>query len=331
MSEHYVFIIEVDEVVPHPDPEVHSLELTNVKGWQCVVPKGAYKQGDHAVYIEPDYVVDTTRPEFAFLDKKGNGKPHRLRAVRLRNAASYGLIIPVPDSLREYPVGSDVREQLGIIRYEPPISAITRSEAVPGPSLQKFDLENIQNYPRNFEVGEHVFVTEKIHGTNAKFMFDGEKVHVGSRNQWVRDTPTCLWWRAYRQYPGIADYIHANPHHVLFGEIYGDVQEMKYGHNRGEIAFAAFAILDTQTQCFLNADDCMYRTAVCDVPHAPLLWEGPWPESLTEVYSLAEENTIVGGEHLMEGIVITPRNERSRWDIGRLAFKHISQRYWLKS
>jgi RNA ligase (TIGR02306 family) len=105
MSTHSVNIVEIAEVLPHANAE--RLEIIPVGGWQAVVRKGQFAVGDRAVYIEPDYTVPTARPEFAFLAKEGRDR-HRLKAVRLRGALSFGLLIPVPDELNGVLPGDDV-------------------------------------------------------------------------------------------------------------------------------------------------------------------------------------------------------------------------------
>lgn len=359
MSTHAVNIVEIESVEPHPDAD--ALELTNIGGWQCVIRKGDFKPGDLAVYIEPDYVVPTTRPEFAFLDKKGLGRPHRLKAVKLRGAVSYGLLIPIPASLMEWLiendtykdeqgvefhfnlVGRNVMEPLGIVRYEPAVNSRNGGfSKVAGPSpaglmTVKFDLENLQKYHDVFEPGEYVYVTEKLHGANARFLhWEGED-WVGSRNQWSK-TPDdgqskSWWWTAFERYPGIAEYCRANPGHILYGEVYGDVQELKYGAKPGEVRFAAFAILDATTGTWLDYSDLRVRAAAVRIPLAPLLFEGPF--DWTHVRSLAEEDSDAAkwsdsrASQLAEGIVIVPFKERQHRGLGRVALKHISQRYWL--
>ena len=67
-----------------------------------------------------------------------------------------------------------------------------------------------------------------------------------------------------------------------------------------------------------------------DVKLAPVVYEGPWEPDL--VLPLAEnDSTIVGAPkgHMREGIVIVPSPERRDPRHGRVALKHISDRYWL--
>lgn len=164
MSTHAIEIIEIGQILPHPNPEVQRMELTEVWGWQCCIGKGQFKEGDKAVYIPPDYLVVLDRPEFSFLKNKGNiGKTHE----RIKGTLSQGLIIPVPQEFTDQPVGTDLMESLGIERYEPPLPKSTSGMFVGGPSdiyCPKFDVESYQRYRALFQTGEEVIATEKIHG-----------------------------------------------------------------------------------------------------------------------------------------------------------------------
>lgn len=332
MSTHSVNVVTIDSVSPHPNAE--RLAIAHVGGWQCVVGIDQFKPGDTAVYIEPDYVIDTTRPEFKFLDKKGDGKPHRLKAVRLRGALSFGLLIPVPPSLAGVPVGADVMEELGVTRYVPPIrqgnvsfgdmQELPHNER-PWHASPKFDLENIQRYPNLIKPGEGVVVTEKIDGTNARYMFWEDKMYVGSRNRWLKPESDNVWTRILRETPGIADFCRAFPGWTLYGEIYGPIQALKYGQTAPK--FAAFAAYSATTGKWLPTPHILLSQYVA---HAPVIMEGPYDDATIKAF--AEADSIIPGApagHMREGVVITPMIERHDNEIGRVSLKYISQRYWL--
>jgi len=329
MSTHAVNIVEIDNISKHVNAD--RLAVVNVGGWQCVVGADQFKVGDKAVYIEPDYVVDTTWPEFAFLDKKGEGKPHRLKAVKLRGALSFGLLIPCPPSLATLPVGTNVMTDLGITRYVPPVRPGNVSfgdaqelpacdhPSVPSP---KFDLENIQRYPDIIQPGELVYVTEKIDGANARYMWHNGKMFVGSRNRWLKPDSNNIWTRVLRENPEIVEFCKDHPDNVLYGEIYGPVQALKYGLT--EPKFAAFAQFDCRTGEWFNVIDEL------TLPCVPIFMMGPYSKDTIE--KIAEWNSLVPTAplgHMSEGVVITPVEERLHPDIGRVSLKYISQRYWL--
>lgn len=325
MSTHSVEVIEIEQVLPHSNAD--KLEIVPVGGWQAVVKKGQFKVGDRAIYIEPDYTVPTSRPEFSFLAKDGKER-HRLKAIRLRGVLSFGLLLPLPDDMADAEIGECVMERLEIERYEPPMKTFRggddgqelSEEDRPSVYAPKFDVENLQNFPLVFKVGEPVIVTEKIHGANARYLCHDSIMYYGSRSRWLRSDADNIWSRA------LTDQIRAwciiHPETTLFGEVFGPVQSLKYGES--EPRFAAFAALHKDK--WISLPELFDSLEEYGVPHVPVLYSGPYNEDLR---SLAEGDSRVGGDgHLMEGIVITPHVERHDPNIGRVALKYISNRYW---
>lgn len=326
MSTHSVNIVTIEKVLPHENAE--RLEIAPVNGWQAVVKKGQFAPGDRAIYIEPDYTIPTARPEFSFLAKEGRDR-HRLKAVRLRGVLSFGLLIPVPDDLSDLPVGADVMAVLGIERYEPPVKLAGSDELPvelqPITYSSKFDVESLKRYPTIIHEGELVIVTEKIHGANARYLFVDGVFYMGSRSQWLKPDVGHPWKRAAETDPRIQAWCEAHPGVVLYGEIYGAVQSLKYGRKPGEISFAAFAAPEAGEWM-----DTGFLLAEADglLPTVPVIYHGPYSADLLE---LAEkDSTVPGAEagHMREGLVIVPDHERRHDEIGRVALKHISNRYW---
>lgn len=178
MSIHEAKVIQIKEILPHPDPETVRLGLVKVWDYQCVVGKDLWKVGDLAVYIEPDTMVDGNKPEFAFLNGTKPPQIHRIKAKRLRGTWSEGLLVPAPEGLKE---GDDAWEVLGLARYVPTISRGKGSgraanldsefgmggEAEEAPirlPFSKYDIENFKKYNSILVENETVVVTEKIHG-----------------------------------------------------------------------------------------------------------------------------------------------------------------------
>lgn len=324
MSTHSVNVIEISEVRPHGNAE--RLEIVPVGGWQAVVRKGQFSVGDRAVYIQPDYTVPTARPEFSFLARDGKER-HRLKAVRLRGALSFGLLIPVPDDLAGRALGNDVMADLGIERYEPPV-VMSGADEIPADQCpktyaSKFDVEALANFPGVIPDGEPVLVTEKIHGGNARYLVEDGVFFMGSRTRWLKPDVAHHWKRAADADPRIEAWCRAHPGVVLYGEVYGAVQSLKYGMKPGNVGFAAFAASDK--------GEWIDTLALIDdetLPTAPLVYCGPFS---SDVLALAEQDSSVpgaGAGHMREGLVIVPERERRDDHIGRVALKHISNRYW---
>lgn len=364
MSQHTIEIIEVGE--PHVHPNADALEVLYVWGWQCVTRKGEFHEGDKACYIPPDFIVDVSRPEFAFL-KQGNRTHARIAVKKLRGQISQGLLIKVPAALAELPVGTNVIEQLGITRYEPPMKGVSTFgnyvkepfglNSPSGLYAPKFDVDSWQRYgkvlfdirgndpadnvfPWN-ERGENVIITEKLHGANARYVYaknpeTGEyQQYCGSRTNWMAedwrndiDHQHCnVWWRALDQCLQIGDMCKAFPEYVFYGECFGAVQNLHYSAGKGQVFFAAFACMGPDRK-WLDYDDLMLRCLTWRVPMVPQLYRGPLNEKLA--YELAEgDSSWPGANHMREGVVIVPEHERVDPRLGRVCLKIVSNRYLL--
>lgn len=170
-----------------------SLELAVVRDWQVVVRKGEFKVGNKVVYFEIDsWIPNEIAP---FLTKKDR-YPHefegikgeRLRTVKLRNEISQGLIIPLLDSVKDFSVGEDVTEILGIKKWEKPLPTCLQG-SVKGNFpffIKRTDVERIQNCWNdiiNLDSQLHWEVSEKLNGSSVTIYYHPEKgVGVCSRN-----------------------------------------------------------------------------------------------------------------------------------------------------
>lgn len=327
MSTHSVNVIEVAEVSPHPNAE--RLEIVPVGGWQAVVKKGQFCPGDKAVYIEPDYTVPTDRPYFAFLAKPGRER-HRLKAVRLRGELSYGLLIPVPHDVASAPVGANVMADLGVTRWEPEVK-LTMADELPQDQwpqtfAPKFDVESYEKFPHIIANGEHVIVTEKVHGANARYVFVDGVFHQGSRQRWLIPNGGHIWARAAAHNPAIRQWCESHPGIVLYGEVYGNVQSLTYGLGKGDVRFIAFAAVDRGR--WMDQPELFDDLANSNVPHCPVLYRGEFNhDAIKEIAEVDSYVAAVSG-HMMEGVVVVPERERFHASVGRVAVKHISNRYW---
>lgn len=123
-------IIRVGPVNPHPN--VDKLELTQVGGYQMVIGKGQFTEGDLAVFIQSDNVVPQTEPfKFIWQDHVGvdGTVPESRRRVtprRFRKEWSEGLLMPLAEALLssckastfdQFQEGDNVAELLGITRW----------------------------------------------------------------------------------------------------------------------------------------------------------------------------------------------------------------------
>lgn len=316
--------VEVVPVKLNPHPSADRLEIVEVfGGYPCCVVKGQFQDGDLAAYIPPDSVVDVSRPEFAFL-AKGEKKAHRVKCVKLRGVQSFGLLMPAPPGTQ---IGDDVAEHFGVIHYEPEMKgACTGGEAEQAPAaltwLSRYDIDALRRYSSVFEPGEQVQVTEKIHGANSRYAWADGRMWCGSRSEWKKEDPQSLWWRALTR--EMTAWCRDHPEHILYGEVYGNVQSLRYGLGNG-VAFAAFDVLFPDGQ-FMAASALRGHLAAWSVPQVPLIGLVPFDFGL--MAALAEGPSLVpGADHIREGVVVKPMVERYHQAVGRVILKIVGEGY----
>ncbi len=249
-------------------------------------------------------------------------------------------------------IGDDLAEVMGITHYEPPpepIQGPSRRHAgadvgppPPVPLAPKYDIESAYRYASEvFEPGELVYVTEKIHGQNARFVLaddftqgDGDetqrgKMYAGSHTEWKLLEGESNWWQVQKQNPWIAQWCVENRNKLLYGENYGWVQSLRYGAKiPGTLFFRAFDILDTTR--WLDAEE--FIAALPEDRRVPML--GIMPYNFEELVKLADGLTSLiptAKNQLAEGIVIKPIKERYHRKLGRVLLKLVSRQYLEKS
>ena len=242
-------------------------------------------------------------------------------------------------------------------------------EAATAPDVYcvKYDLEAGRRYAKQlFEPGEPVVISEKIHGANARYVFHDGRMHCGSRTEWkkeypdyghvtveslaatgkvdearakeiverLRDSPKTknLWWQALDRTPALREFCERNPGTVVYGEVYGAVQDLNYGRQKGEVSFAAFDLMrDGRFLDYPESQELAHES----LPWVPVLSAGyPGHEFYAEpfdfdrVCELAEGKTLVpGADHVREGVVVRPVRERRDDRLGRVVLKWVSAGY----
>ena len=326
MSNPLAEVVTVEEVLPHPNADALDIISPDGSGinW-AIVARGSVQPGDRVVWLDAvnDPVVPTDRPEFAMLQARAKGKPvHRIRAMRLRGFLSRGLIIPWSPDYGE--TSEEVQAALGVTKWEPPThtgragGALHPGLAASGPDhllpTLKYDVDALARNWRRIPDGAVVVLTEKIHGANAAY---GWLAHQGdmdfrarSRSMWKKRDGGGSWWAAavsadleevLRPYPGL----------LVYGEIYGQVQDLRYG--KQGVEFVAFDVWDTEAArwySWLEVEAFCTRAGISYVPVVDrLVWPGGGGIP-AEVKEAAEGPSLIpGADHIREGVVL-------RWDGG---------------
>lgn len=337
-STHQAPVVRLN-IEPHPNAD--NLGIVTVFGMsKVVVNKHDWKDGDLAAYIQPDSLVDTSRPEFSFLAKKqpcpdASHVFERIRTRKFRGVWSQGLLVPAPAGTKE---GDNVADLLGVTHYNPeevfhnqarsaPSQARSApSEPVPSPlsQLSKYDVESLRKFYDAIPDGEEVVATEKIHGSNSRFVHHGGRFYCGSRTRWTFPADNDPWWSALTADKLLQQWLEAHPGFVVFAELYGNVTNLKYGCQKNERRLAVFDLFDTQRWCFLSHDAA--RLAAPELPWVPVLYRGPY--SFTKLEEVAHGATVLGnGAHTREGCVVKPVFERNDAQGNRLCYKLVSNEY----
>ena len=111
---------------------------------------------------------------------------------------------------------------------------------------------------------------------------------------------------------------------IVFCEIYGDVQVLKYNHKPGDKSYVVFDILVDNR--YLNTHEVQKYCRQFWVPAVPLLaYDVPY--NFDKIVALASGPSKLCERHIREGIVIKPIEERTHPSIGRVSMKCVSDEY----
>lgn len=183
-------------------------------------------------------------------------------------------------------------------------------------SSERFDLTT---ETQNFFANEML-----VHNSSARYAHDGDRLWVGSHHQIKKRDEKSVWWQVANA-GGFEVRVRQAPFHVFFGEVYGAVQDLKYGVKSG-CRFRVFDVYDAKTQRYLDHDDAFMLADNCDMAWVPVLYRGPWKP---ELVGLSEGKSTIA-DHVREGIVVKPVKERWNEEVGRVVLKRHGEGYLLR-
>ena len=352
------FNVQVRRLSLTPHPNADKLEIGQVDGYQFIVGKDQFKDGDLGVYIPEQAVVpDELISQMGLTGRLSGPQANRVKAVKLRGVVSQGLFYrPAGDALPgHWDDGTDVAEELGIKKYEPEVPTYLRGEMaqrpgntpksprIPHPDQSSaptavdtdvfgsYDLENIKHFPNALIQGQPVIMTEKLHGTCLCVgIIGGEEVvsskGVAAKGFVLKPSETNTYWRAARQF-NLFDRlrIFLDAEHLdevmLYGEILG-VQDLMYDLAPGELTFRAF---DLKTRDgFMSYGPFLQTCRLYGIPTVPVLYHGPFSQAKLDEHTSGKSSL---ADHIREGVVVRPLIETYHPHIGRLVFKSVSPAY----
>lgn len=374
MANFEVLVEVVKDVYDHPNAD--RLSIVKIRDYNCVSAKledgsHRYEKDELVVYVPEGAVVPVNLLRLGFWDEKkdqgilAGSKGNRVKAIKLRDIVSQGIIFPIErkgpfvfvetaeDKIEiAYDVGAtdivgmDITEKLGITKYEPEIPASMSGEVDSATEFaDTFDIENIKKYTETFEDGEDVVFTEKLHGTNCRFIITKDFIGVTSKglgkqglifkNNDKNKTSNVYVKMMEELMPRLTNVQNTDFAYettidkiYIYGEIYGKgIQDLQYDA-LDKPKFRAFDIKIVQItgeEFYLDYADFKIT---CDEEYgldtAPELYVGPFSKDLVAKFTKGKSSL---GDCIREGIVVKPLNEANdRW-IGRKFLKSVSEDY----
>lgn len=311
---------KIIRVYPHPNAD--KLELVQVMGYQCVVFKDKYKAGDLIVFVKPDNVL----PLDAWADSYRKYADKRIRAMKLRNEWSEGLIIDpeiVKDLISGATEGDDVTISLGITHYEAPV--VRNNGDIKGtiglpygiPLTDEYRFESIKPEKKERYYGELVDVTLKVDGQSwsAFYHLETDKFGLLGRRMTLDMTAKNNYTIHLDKYDlenKLKEY--CKKHQVslcIRGESYGKgVQEFTNNpHARMPNDIAIFSVFMIDKNRYAGKDEQFYFVNVCQdlgLPAVPIIETNvPVTDDLVKKY--ATGITKINGKPF-EGVVMKGKN-----------------------
>lgn len=332
MERKLVSIQTVEGIAPIAGAD--HIAAARVMGWNVVVKRGEFTPGDVCVFFEADSALPESAPWAEFMRPRG----FRVKTIMLRGVLSQGLALPVSILGGEVPpVGTDVRERLGVTKYEP-VLPDTREIAGPFPAeVPKTDEIRLQSALGVLEElrGCPFYVATKCDGTSATFYrpMGGGALVVCSRNWRLAPGPNPVWRVA--EALRLAEVLPEG--FAVQGELCGPgIQKNRLGLGSVELrVFNVYSALPGAAR-YLGFYDFVRFCAERGLPTVPIEQvvtgeEATRFEHTLEGWLERARGLYAGTRNRKEGIVVRPLEETVSATLGgRLSFKVINNDYLLK-
>lgn len=343
------------------------IEVATVNGWKVVVAKNVgHEVGDLVVYCEIDSFLPV-RDEFEFLrktsyKKMGEQEGFRLKTIKMRGQVSQGLILPISVfegfgyevktveddktigytgnvlSLKrpiegrvffysEYKIGDDVSNELGIVKYDPPLPAQLSGTAKGYfPSfIPKTDEERIQNLTEEYEEWKNsdkkFYASEKLDGSSATFYMKDGEFGVCSRNLELIEDDSNSFWKVAREMKIEEKLRTLDGNYALQGELIGTgIQKNPYKINGQRVEF--FNVFDIDKQERVGHYEMFDILDELNLPMVPFNPNFTLPDTIDELLQDADDTSLLNEDTMREGLVIRSYDQT-------VSFKVISNEFLL--
>lgn len=337
------------------------IELAHIDGWQCVVRKGEFKEGDLGVYFEIDSRLPEGEPWAEFLRPKG----FKVKTMKLRGTLSQGLLLPAYTCLPLGMVLGEGDDLTSVLKVTKILSKSDKeSEGVSGdktpwyfmllpkflrtkrkwgfpefiPKTDETRVQNIRNLEKVLD-GRMLYATEKLDGQSVTIwyhrklwdrMFRKGIFGVCSRNVYYRRPTNNNWWNIAKE-NNLDEVLpsYCKKHKVSYaiqGEICGPgIQGDKYRLPRHTLF--VYSVWDIENQRYLTLEErlpVLKELGLTSVPYLSRIDPMEHFSSIDSFLRYADRTSYIGSQPLAEGIVVRDIKDDS------FSFKAINNRFLLK-
>jgi RNA ligase (TIGR02306 family) len=265
-------------------PDSDFLEAAHIMGWQCVVKKGEFKEGDLGVYFEVDSFLPLD-PRYEFLrassyreneDEGGGRRPgFRIRTAKMRGQLSQGLFLR-PDlfpELEGFREGDDVTEKLGVKKWYVPETASAGGTIIGDrpngiPASDEIRIQSALELLDELR-GKPYYITTKMDGTSGIVYYIDGKIGCCSRNKEIKEEADALYWTPVYRYGLKEKLAKYGKNIVLTGEICGPgIQKNRL--RLSALEWYVFDVKDWDSGAYVPYDGMLEICASLEVPVVPL-------------------------------------------------------------
>lgn len=323
-------------------PNADFIQLCRIDGWQSVIKKNDFKEGDFVIFVEIDSVLKPEEWNKFLWDKKEPTKDIRIKTCRLKNTLSQGVIFPLSvifdyDGPRNE--GDDVTDYLKITKYEPAIAANLAGKAkgnFPTHLFPKTDSERIQNLwsPKFLDEIDGVKFVARFKEDGTSFTSFGHHGVTGicSRNLMLDMDDGSVYKQMFEKYNFEELFKSIDRNLAIQAEIIGPgIQKNSSGVSEKQIR--VFDVFDIDKQKYFNYDELWDFCEVNYLPQVTTLTDSfvfdRNVHTMEYILKMTEQK-YHGTNTQIEGLVFTPVEEMiSKRLQGRLRFKMINPNYLL--
>lgn len=358
--------VSLERVKLFEHPSADNLVIARAGLFQLVVRKDVYKDGDLIVFapkrsilpeaIRPDYNTPTGASYLSILPVKEDDalfQIHcRVSSFPLKGIESEGVTInseyvakcfnqegKTLEELYEeniLKIGDDISEKLSIQEFKAPIPKELEGKLfrIPPAHIRKHDVESGILYGEEFQEGEDVIVTEKIHGSQMDMLWIDGNFYVSSKNLLADDLAIIedennIYWKSIIQDKYFVRNLIFEKIPGAFVQIFAEVipcqKKYSYGFTADKPVFRIYRMEIDHID--IGKDKIIELFPELKSYMVPELYRGPYNKKvITEI--VQQQEKVSGKElHNSEGGVLEPLKPRKSIAGFNLYLKFLNKKF----